>query len=190
MTDLQKHLANTKRKFCSDKILKVSFNQENPFPFTYTLQKGSQKSLLYKNKDNVPFCLTPAKHESNLKMNWNDSFKKNFKTWDIILIFLSFHSCLRIPNKTHKYQKLKFRVIKSRKEKQAKRNCPVFFLWHEMQLPKLFLYKSINLFPLSVILKRMISCTDIHDIAQDKSPKVTNSKGLDMEYQQQGLEQN
>lgn len=35
----------------------------------------------------------------------------------------------------------------------------------------------------------MISCTDIHDIAQDKAPKVTNSKGLDMEYQQQGLEQ-
>lgn len=57
-----------------------------------------------------------------------------------------------------------------------------------MQLPKLFLYKSINVFPLLVILRRMISCTDIHDIAHGMSPKVTNSKGLDMEYQQQGLE--
>lgn len=59
-----------------------------------------------------------------------------------------------------------------------------------MQLPQLFLYKSINLFPLLLFLKRVISCTNIHDIAQDKAPKATNSKDLDMEYQQQGLEQN
>lgn len=58
-----------------------------------------------------------------------------------------------------------------------------------MQMPRLFLYNTTDLFPLLVILKRMISCTDVHDISQDKTLKVTNCKGLDMEYQQQGLEQ-
>lgn len=59
-----------------------------------------------------------------------------------------------------------------------------------MQLPKLYLYKSRNLFPVLAILRRMILCTDTHDIAQDKAPEVISSKGLDMEYQQWGLEQN
>lgn len=34
----------------------------------------------------------------------------------------------------------------------------------------------------------MFSCTDTHDIAQDKALKVTNFKNLDMKYQ--GSEEN